>query len=192
MAYEGISSLLHYKRQKALHEAVHAMETKVDIQCSKIFHLENSMVMYGIYNCDTLEALIDTVHRLHNKSTWNENLFAGQIKDWYYWYLSVKGVNCYAINSLLFLTTAREKYVKMYKRFINQLKEYLQVIRILSKGFLPISLLPPSKLNTILEKLREALQIRNRDYDLVIKRLYLYYDMKLVTFGIDDQRNLII
>ena len=35
------------------------------------------------------------------------------------------------------------------------------------------------------------MQINNRDYDLVIKRLYLYYDMKLVTFGIDDQRNLI-
>ena len=44
----------------------------------------------------------------------------------------------------------------------------------------------------ILEKVKEALQINNRDYDLVIKRLYLYYDMKLVTFGIDDQRNLII
>ena len=27
---------------------------------------------------------------------------------------------------------------------------------------------------------------------MVIKRLCLYYDMKLVTFGIDDQRNLII
>ena len=36
------------------------------------------------------------------------------------------------------------------------------------------------------------MQINNRDYDLVIKRLYLYYDVKLVTFGIDDQRNLII
>ena len=36
------------------------------------------------------------------------------------------------------------------------------------------------------------MQIKNRDYDLVIKRLHLYYDMKLVTFGIDDQRNLII
>ena len=35
-------------------------------------------------------------------------------------------------------------------------------------------------------------QTTNRDYDLVIKRLCLYYDMKLVTFGIDDQRNLII
>ena len=91
------------------------------------------MVMYGIYNSDTLEALIDTVHRLHNKSTWHEKLFAGQIKDWYHWYLSAKGINCYTINSLLFLTTAREKYVKMYERFINQLKEYPQAIRILSK-----------------------------------------------------------
>ena len=80
----------------------------------------------------------------------------------------------------------------MYERFINQLKEYSQVIRILTKGYLLISLLPPSKLNIILEKVREELQVNNRDCDLVIKRLYLYYDMKLVTFGIDDQRNLII
>ena len=73
-----------HKRQTALHKAAHTMENKVDIQCNKIFHLEDSMVMYGIYNSDTLEALIDTVHRLHNKSTWNEKLFAGQIKDWYH------------------------------------------------------------------------------------------------------------
>ena len=57
------------------------MENKADIKHSKIFHLEDSVVMYGIYNSDTLEDLIDTVHRLHNKSTWNERLFAGQIKD---------------------------------------------------------------------------------------------------------------
>ena len=99
LACGGISSFLHYKRQKALHKAIHAMDNKVDVQCNKIFHLEDSMVMYGIYNSDTLEALIDTVHRLHNKSTWNEKLFAGQIKDWCHWYLSVMGVNCYAINS---------------------------------------------------------------------------------------------
>ena len=80
----------------------------------------------------------------------------------------------------------------MYERFINELREYSQAIKILSKDYLPISLLPPSKLKTILEKVKEALQINNREYDLVIKRLYLYYDMKLVTFGIDDQRNLII
>ena len=32
----------------------------------------------------------------------------------------------------------------------------------------------------------------NPDYDIVMKRLHLYYDMKLVTFGIDRKRNLII
>ena len=69
---------------------------------------------------------------------------------------------------------------------------YSQAIRVLSKGYLPISLLQPSKLNNILQEVKAALQVTNRDYDLVIKRLYLYYDMKLVTFGIDDQRNLII
>ena len=30
----------------------------------------------------------------------------------------------------------------------------------------------------------------NPDYDLVIKRLHLYCDMKLVTFGIDKDKNL--
>ena len=84
LAYEGISSFLHYKRQKALHKVVKAMENKVDLQCNDIFHLEDSVVMYGIYNSDNLEALIDTVHRLHNQSTWNEKLFAGQIDNWYH------------------------------------------------------------------------------------------------------------
>ena len=32
----------------------------------------------------------------------------------------------------------------------------------------------------------------NQDYDMVIKRLHLYYDMKLITFRIERDRNLII
>ena len=50
------------------------------------------MVLYGIYNSHTLEALIDTVHRLHNQCTWNEKLFPGKIEDLYQWYLSERGV----------------------------------------------------------------------------------------------------
>ena len=68
----------------------------------------------------------------------------------------------------------------------------MQAIRILSKGYLPITFLSPSKLNTILQKVKETVQKENENYDLLIKRLYLYYDMKLGTFGIDDKRNLIV
>ena len=58
LAYEGISSFLHHRRQRALQKAVNVMKDKVDIQRNKIFHLEDSVVMYGIYNSDTVEDLI--------------------------------------------------------------------------------------------------------------------------------------
>ena len=80
----------------------------------------------------------------------------------------------------------------MYERFIEELKLYSRAIRVLSKGYLPISLLPPSKLEKILKEVRIAIAKSNRDYDLVLTILNLYYDMKLVTFGIDHQRNLIV
>ena len=48
------------------------------------------------------------------------------------------------------------------------------------------------KLERILSEVRIAVAKTNKDYDLVLTRLYLYYDMKLVTFGIDNQRNLIV
>ena len=100
--------------------------------------LEDSMVMYGIYNSDTLKKLILCIKCIM-KTTWNEKLFAS-------WYLSKDGVGHYAINSLLFLTTTRQKYVKMFARFISHLQMYAKAIRILLKGYLPISSLPPSKL----------------------------------------------
>ena len=111
---------------------------------------------------------------MHNRTTWYEKLFSGQINNWYKYYSSSVVIQHYTINSLLFLTTVREKYVKMYEKFLNQLRQYLQAIRVLSKGYLPITLLSPSKLNVILQKVRETVQKQNKNYDLLIKRLYLY------------------
>ena len=192
LAYEGISSFLHHKRHKALHKAVAVMNKKTNIQHNRIHHLEDTMIMYGVYNSDTLTDLIDTVHRMQNFTTWNEKTFAGKLHDWMELYSQDEGILNYAINSILFLTTVREKYVKMYERFIEEIKLYSKAIRVLSKGYLPISLLPSSKLEKILKEVRIAIAKSNKDYDLVLTRLYLYYNMKLVTFGIDNQRNLIV
>ena len=78
MAYEGISSFLHNRRHKTLHKAVKAIGTKVDIQHKRLLHLEDSVVMHGIYNAETLENLMNTVHQMHNTTTQNEKLFAGK------------------------------------------------------------------------------------------------------------------
>ena len=48
------------------------------------------------------------------------------------------------------------------------------------------------KLQEVLDSVIETFIKTSPDYDIVIKRLHLYYDMKLVTFGIDWKRNLII
>ena len=78
----------------------------------------------------------------------------------------------------------QDKYITLYRQLITQLHAYASAIRILAKGYLPISLVTPSKLRGILNEVLTATQKTNPDYDLVIDRLHLYYDMQLVTFGI--------
>ena len=102
------------------------------------------------------------------------------------------GIQHHASNSMLYLRTIKHKYIELYNEFISQLHNYAKAIGILAKGYLPISLVTPLKLQEILASVKETLIKTNADYDTVIKRLHLYYNMKLVTFSIDKERNLIL
>ena len=151
------------------------------------------MLMYGIYNGETLEKLNNTVHNIHNTTSSHERLFDGQqssltLKSLYAHSL---GLHHYSINSLLYLRTMEDKYIALYRELITQLWIYASAIRILAKGYLPNTLVIPSKLQEILNKVRIALQTTNPEYNLVIDRLHPYYDMQLVTFCIDKDKNLI-
>ena len=53
LAYGGISSFLQNKRNKALHKAITTMDNKADIQCNRLMHLENSVLVYGVYNAES-------------------------------------------------------------------------------------------------------------------------------------------
>ena len=89
------------------------MDSKIAIQHKKLMQLENSMVMYGIYNAETLEQLINTVHHIHNTTSSNETLFAGQENSLTLGllYTNAQGIQHYSINSLLYLRTVKDKYV---------------------------------------------------------------------------------
>ena len=54
------------------------MDSRATIQCNKLIQLENSMLMSGVYNADTLKKHINTVHHPHNNTSSHERLFAGQ------------------------------------------------------------------------------------------------------------------
>ena len=95
------------------------------------------------------------------------------------------GIQHYTVNSMLYLQMIKDKHIEIYNKFILQLWIYAKAVRILANGYLPILLVTPLKLKEILDSVKEALIKTNPEYDIVIKRLHLYYDMKLVTFGID-------
>ena len=91
LAFEGILIFLHNRRHKVLHIAVCALSTKTDIQRNKLRHLENTLVMYGVYNEEMVERLIKTVHALHTRQTLHKSLFAGRTSVAYEYYSQMHG-----------------------------------------------------------------------------------------------------
>ena len=128
----------------------------------------------------TLENLINTVHNIHNTISLHKRLFAGQQSSLTLTslYANSLGLHHYSINSLLYLRTVQDKYIALYRELITQLHIYASAIRILAKGYLSISLVTHSKLREILNEVKTAIQTTNPDYDLVIDRLHLYYNMQ--------------
>ena len=153
--------------------------------------LENSMLMYGIYNMETLEKLINTIHNIHNTTSTHERLFARQqsLLTLESLYAHSLGLHHFSMNSLLYLRTIEDKCIALYRELITQLYIYTSPVRILAKGYLPNTLVTPSKLQEIPDSQNSSTDI-NPDYDLVIDRLHPYYDMQLVTCGIDKDKNL--
>ena len=99
LAYKGILSYLHHRHQNTLNKAMNAMQIKVNIKYIKIQHLEDTMIMHGVYNSITLEQLIETVHEIHERLNWQEKTFVGTINEQIQVYLNSEGVNHFAINS---------------------------------------------------------------------------------------------
>ena len=135
------------------------MDDKVNIQCNKVIKLENSMLMYGVYNAKTLEKLINTVHDIHNTTSSPERLFVGEHSPSIFQtlYAHSLGLQHYSTNSLLYLRIIQDKYITLHRELITQLCMYASEIRILAKRYLPNTLLTPVKLQEILMGVRKTL-----------------------------------
>ena len=163
LAHKGISSFLQWKCENTLQKAVNAKSNQPNIQHNKLMKLDDTMLMYGIYNAETLEKLIHTLHEIHNATSSHEKLFAGEHNPTLFrlLYMDALGIQQYAINSLLFLRVIQGKYISLYRELITQLHSYISAIRVLAKGHLPTTLLTPRKLQGILAEFKKSLQHTN-------------------------------
>ena len=82
-----------------------------NMQHNKLMKLDNTMLMYGIYNAETLEKLINTVQEIHNLTSSHEKLFAGEHNPTLFrlLYTDALGIQQYVVNSLLFLRVIQDK-----------------------------------------------------------------------------------
>ena len=134
------------------------MDNEINAQHNKLLKLDNTMLMYGIYNAETLEKLINTIHNIHNVTSSHERLFAGEHNRtlFRHLYTSNLGIQQYVFNSLLYLRVIQDKYISLYRELITQLKVYVSAIRILSKSYLPTTLIPPNRLQDILVEVKRT------------------------------------
>ena len=114
------------------------MSNQASIQHNKLIKLDNTMLMYGIYNAETLEKLINTVQEIHNVTSSHEKLFAGEYNPVLFrmLYMDDLGIQQYAINSLLFLRVIQDKYIFLYRELITQL-HMPQLLECLQRGICP-------------------------------------------------------
>ena len=88
---------------------------------------------------------------MQNVTTWKEKIFVSKMNEWLKHKLAdIHNEFDYSIDAVLILTALKEKYVRMYEKFIAKLRSYSKAIRISSNGYLPITLIAPSKLEAIL------------------------------------------
>ena len=79
------------------------MNNQENTQHNKLMKLDDTLIMYGIYNAETLERLIRTVHEIHNTTSSHERLFVGEHNhsSFEIHRTDALGIPQYATNSLL-------------------------------------------------------------------------------------------
>ena len=119
------------------------------------------------------------MHEIHNTTSSHKKLFAGKHDHSLFRivYTDALGIQHCATNSLLYLRIIQDKYISLYRELITQLHTYVSVIRVLAKGYLPNTLIKPKRLQEILTEVQRSLHITNPDYNLVLDKLHLYYNM---------------
>ena len=86
------------------------MSISTDVHRNKFMHLENTLIMYGIYNAKNL---VKTVYTLHSRQKLYEGLFAGQTLAAYKAYLQMHGacgIQHYVVHTMLYLSMIRQIY----------------------------------------------------------------------------------
>ena len=92
----------------------------------------------------------------------------------------------------LYVHSVLERQIRLYELMIHHLKDLLDCIGILSTGKLPPMLFPPTVLENITSNTIDMVCHTHPKYELAVGHISEYYDMKLCTFGVSIEGNMVV
>ena len=193
LAVESISGYLQNKRNKYIAFAVEAMSKEHGHYRNQLNRYKDDLLLYGEFSVNSTEGIIETLNEMYSRQTLVEETVANLTKDWPAKYLSnPAGTALYASHVGTYLSTVTEKYLALLRDLLHDLENLILAIKTLSEGKLPIQLIPPQMLQKFTSDVEKELAIKFPDYTLAFPHISYYYDMELVTFGIDENHSLVI
>ena len=193
LAVEELGAYLQRKRNKALKVALQELDKKVTISRNEMHQLEKDFLLYGEFDINSTVSIIELLDSLDNRTSYLERILEMEVKEWTNKFLDLSnGPTMYSHMLQLYIANLREKYIRLYEVLETELRLLLRSIAILSEGYLPPQLFPPRTLVEISQKAIAMIKTQNPDYVLALPHITDYYDMRLVTFGLDDQGRLVV
>ncbi len=189
LAVESISSFLKHKQERQISDAVKTMRQDQSLTANRLQQYFNDFLMYGRYNVETLDKIIDTVNSLHAKQTELEKVFSstnfGQAQTFLH-------AVSFGFDLQMFLRLTEEEHVSQYNLLEVAAKDLMRGIATLGQGRLPQELFPEDRLKSILKEVSTMVKKQFPDYELAADHISHYHDMKLVTFAVDKEAHSLI
>ena len=193
IAVEALGSYLQRKRNKAIAKALEAIQSGRFLEKNHLYKLDKDFVMYGEYDVQSTDGLIKLLSNLNNRTVTLEDMLNGKFRLITNRYLeNYRGTEIYAHQVSMYVQAMTERYIRVPENLIHELRLLLRSIAILSKGYLPPQLFTPTDIVKISQEALKLVQKRHPDYVLAIPQASSYYDMRLVTFGLDQRDRLIV
>ena len=196
IAVEALGSFLQKKRNGAIKQGIHAIQNDQGLLANAIKSLDKDLLLYGKFSLENFGTVSSQMAEMSDRLSSLENFLNGDShpdkKKILFSEHSDSGHLRYSHMLQTYFNTVSDRHIKMYEELVAQLTGLLRAIRTLNRGYIPIELFPPSLLRNITQQALLMVRKQHPDYVSVIARATSYYDMKLVTFGLDNQDNLVV
>ena len=193
IAIEALGSHLQRKRKSAMAKALNRMEEQF-LNKNQLHKIKQDFLMYGDYDVQSTDGMIRLLRNLNGRTTNLEDMLNGRDSKLASLYLryNYRGTQIYAHQLNMYTNAMKERYLRVPENLISELRLLLRSIAILSRGYLPPQLFSPTDIVRISQAALQMVKQEHPDYVLAIPQASSYYDMRLVTFGIDEEDNLVV